>query len=304
VGWQALFLATKSSYTPSELRTIQGGWFLPSMDAKVSPARRWIPLLGEFIWQEALCAIFAIAVLTLLFLSHVIRIPGLPRYDVLFVSCVVIQAVMVRYRLETVDEAKTIALFHIVGLCLELFKVNAGSWSYPEPAYLKFAGVPLFSGFMYAAIGSYVVQAWKRFDLRMSSWPADWAVILVCILIYGNFFSLHYMRDLRWPIILFICLVFRKVWVSFSVSNERFRMPLLSSFCLIGLAVWVAENIGTRLHAWQYPYQASGWTHVDFGKLSSWSLMVILSVVMVAQLKRVKEQLAASRAAVLATKEV
>ena len=254
-------------------------------------ARKWLGLLEEFIWQEALCCIFPVSVLSLLLLSQIIRIPGLPRYDILFVSCIFIQAVMVRFRLETFDEAKTIALFHVVGLALEIFKVNQGSWSYPEPAYLKIAGVPLFSGFMYASIGSYVVQAWKRLDLKMSSWPADWSVVAVCILIYLNFFTLHYMRDMRWPIIAFICLVFRKVWVSFRISDQRIRMPLLFSFLLIGIAVWTAENIGTRLHAWQYPYQAAGWTHVDFGKLSSWSLMVILSVVMVAQLKRVKEQL-------------
>ena len=262
------------------------------MDAMSAAARKWFGLAGEFLWQEALCSIFPVCVLTLLLLSQIIRIHGLPRYDVLFVSCVFIQALMVRYRLETIDEAKTIALFHVIGLCLELFKVNQGSWSYPEPAYLKFAGVPLFSGFMYASIGSYVVQAWKKLDLKMSSWPADWAVILVCVLIYANFFTLHYVSDFRWPIIALICVVFRKVWVSFRVSEQRFRMPLLVSFSLIGMAVWVAENIGTRLHAWQYPYQASGWTHVDFGKLSSWSLMVILSVVLVAQLKRVKEQIA------------
>ena len=109
---------------------------------------RWGRLFGEFVWQEALCSIFPICVLSLLLLSHVIRIPGLPRYDVLFVSCLVIQWLMVRYKLETVDEAKTIALFHLIGLALELFKVNHGSWSYPEFAYLKIGGVPIFSGFM------------------------------------------------------------------------------------------------------------------------------------------------------------
>ncbi len=262
-------------------------------------ARFWLSLFGEFLWQEALCSIFPICVLGLLLLSQIIRIPGLPRYDVLFVSCIFIQAAMVRYRLETIDEAKTIALFHLIGLGLELFKVNQGSWAYPEPAYLKFAGVPLFSGFMYASIGSYVVQAWKKLDLKMSSWPSAWTVVAVCVLIYGNFFALHYMQDLRWPIIALICVAFRKVWVSFRVLDEHFRMPLLVSFMLIGMAVWVAENIGTRLHAWQYPYQAQGWTHVDFGKLSSWSLMVILSVVLVAQLKKVKEVLKNSEAQML-----
>jgi len=260
----------------------------------ISRMKRWAGMALDFVWQEALCCIFPIAVLVLIYLSQVIRIPGLPRYDVLFVACIFIQALMVRFRLETLDEARTIALFHVIGLCLELFKVNQGSWSYPEGAYLKFAGVPLFSGFMYASVGSYVVQAWKRFDLKMSSWPADWTVVLVCVLLYANFFTLHYIPDLRWPIIAMICIAFRKVWVSFTVSSQRLRMPLLTSFLLIGIAVWIAENIGTRLHAWQYPYQESGWTHVDFGKLSSWSLMVILSVVLVAELKRVKEQLTQS----------
>ena len=254
--------------------------------------RRALRLFWEFVWLEAVCCLFPFCVLGLLLLSHVIRIPGLPRYDVLFVACLFIQALMVRYRLETVDEAKTIALFHVIGLALELFKVNAGSWAYPEPAYLKFAGVPLFSGFMYASVGSYVVQAWKRLDLKMSSWPPGWAVVLVAVLTYGNFFSNHYIVDLRWPIIALICVVFWRVWASFVVGGQRFRMPLLASFLGIGVFVWVAENIGTRLHAWQYPYQADGWTHVDFGKLSSWSLLVIISVVLVAQLKRVKEGLA------------
>ena len=250
--------------------------------------------VGEFLWQEALCSIFPISVLGLLLLSRLIRVPGVPRYDILFVACFYIQCLMVRFKLETVDEAKTIALFHVIGLALEIFKVNVGSWQYPEAAYLKFAGVPLFSGFMYASIGSYVCQAWKRLDLRMSAWPPGWMVATVCALIYANFFADHYIADLRWAIIALICIAFRQVWVSFQILDRRFRMPLLSSFLLIGLAVWVAENIGTRLHAWQYPYQAAGWTHVDFGKLSSWSLMVILSVVLVAQLKRVKEQLQAT----------
>src|SRR4051794_40661485 len=104
------------------------------MDVAAAPAS-WTRLVWEFVWQEVLCCLFPGSVLLLLLLSKVIHIPGLPRYDVLFVSCVFIQAFMVRWKLETVDEAKTIALFHVIGLALELFKVNAGSWSYPEAAY-------------------------------------------------------------------------------------------------------------------------------------------------------------------------
>jgi uncharacterized membrane protein YoaT (DUF817 family) len=253
-------------------------------------------IMLEFVWQESLCCLFAFAVLGLLFLSRLVQVPGIPRYDLIFLMCLAIQFVMIKSRMETPDEAKTIAMFHVIGLGLELFKVNAGSWSYPEAGYLKIGGVPLFSGFMYASVGSYVVQAWKRLDLKMSHWPSNRAVIIAAALTYGNFFTNHYMADFRWPIIGLLCWIFRKVWVSFRIADWRGRMPLLSSFICIGSFVWVAENIGTRLHAWEYPYQAKGWTHVDFGKLSSWSLLVIITVILVAQLKKVKHDLTEQQA--------
>jgi hypothetical protein len=54
---------------------------------------------------------------------------------------------------------------------MEVFKVKAGSWAYPEPAWTKFGGVPLFSGFMYASVASFLIQVWHRLDLRMERWP-------------------------------------------------------------------------------------------------------------------------------------
>jgi len=70
-------------------------------------------------------------------------------------------------KLETLDEFKSICLFHVIGFVLEVFKTSAGirSWAYPEFAYSKVLGVPLFSGFMYAAVGSYVIQAWRLLDV-------------------------------------------------------------------------------------------------------------------------------------------
>src|SRR5262249_11577376 len=64
-------------------------------------------------------------------------------------------------------------LFHLLGFALEVFKTSSGiqSWSYPDFAYTKLFGVPLFSGFMYAAVGSYIIQAWRLFDLRIRHHP-------------------------------------------------------------------------------------------------------------------------------------
>ena len=96
-----------------------------------------------------------------LFFAAVFSMPrgglwGVPRYDALLVIALAIQAWMVWAKLETVDELKAICLFHVVGFALEVFKTSSGikSWAYPDFAYTKVLGVPLFSGFMYAAVAA------------------------------------------------------------------------------------------------------------------------------------------------------
>lgn len=83
---------------------------------------------------------------------------ALPRYDALVIACLVIQGVLLWFRMETVQEAKVILVFHVVGTVMELFKTSVGSWNYPEFSYLRIGHVPLFSGFMYASVGSYLAS--------------------------------------------------------------------------------------------------------------------------------------------------
>ena len=80
---------------------------------------------------------------------------------------------MLAFRLETWAEARVILVFHVVGTIMELFKTAAGSWIYPEPSILRIADVPLFSGFMYAAVGSYIARIWRIFEPRPELSPAD-----------------------------------------------------------------------------------------------------------------------------------
>jgi uncharacterized membrane protein YoaT (DUF817 family) len=72
-------------------------------------------------------------------------------------------------------------------------------------------------------------------------------------------------------------------------------MPLVLSLALIGFFVWVAENFGTLFHGWQYPDQAAGWRLVHTSKISSWGLLVIISVMLVGELKRLKAGLKSGR---------
>lgn len=197
------------------------------------------------------------------------------------------QAILVWSKLETIGELKVVCVFHVLGLCLELYKVNHGSWIYPESATFKFAGVPLFSGFMYASVASYFIQAWRRFDLRFPGFP-NWPwLALVGIAIYLNFFLSRAFGDNRWLIVLAVFAIFARSRVQFRSLEKQRSMPLVLGFFLIGLFVWFAENLCTYLGAWEYPHQKNGWEAVDLGKLSSWCLLVIVSFILVAALKRV-----------------
>ncbi len=100
--------------------------------------------------------------------------------------------------METRDEIKVIYLFHLIRLALELYKVNMGSWSYPEPAYTKLFGVPLYSGFMYASVASYMCQVWRRLRMDMTGWPGFMLSLLLGGAIYLNFFTHHFILDFRW----------------------------------------------------------------------------------------------------------
>jgi uncharacterized membrane protein YoaT (DUF817 family) len=187
-------------------------------------------------------------------------------------------------RWETGREVAVIVGFHLVGLALELFKVRQGSWSYPDTGLATIGDVPLYSGFMYAAVGSYVCQAWRRFELRITGYRAR-STAGVAALIYLNFFTSHATWDVRIPLAVALLLVTRRTWVHFTVGRHRHAMPLALSFVLIGFFLWAAENGATLLRAWQYPSQESVWTLVHAAKLGSWSLLVVVSIVLVATVK-------------------
>jgi uncharacterized membrane protein YoaT (DUF817 family) len=239
--------------------------------------------LLRFGWVEAQCCSFAALFFVGLALVRLVPVPVDPA-DALLLWCLGVTLVLWLVRWETGREVAVIFGFHLVGLALELFKVRQGSWSYPHTGVATVGGVPLYSGFMYAAVGSYVCQAWRRFDLRITGYRV-WSTAGVAVLIYLNFFTSHVTWDVRVPLALALLLVTRRTSVRFTVGQRRYAMPLALSFVLIGFFLWVAENAATWLRAWQYPSQESVWTLVHAAKLGSWSLLVVVSIVLVAAVK-------------------
>ena len=206
----------------------------------------------------------------------------LTRYDFLFLLAIFMQIGLLVLKFEHWSEAKVIAIFHVVGTIMEIFKTAKGSWIYPEASFFHIAGVPLFSGFMYSTIGSYIARCWRLFDFRFSNYPQQKWTMILSIAIYANFFTHHYIVDLRWLILAATAVLYGRTWIYFTCDKAPRRMPLLVGFLLVALFIWLTENIGTFTAVWLYPHQINtGWTPVGLGKLGSWYMLMIVSFVLV-----------------------
>lgn len=234
--------------------------------------------LLDFAWIQTRSCAFAIALMSGVAASGLLH--GLPvaRYDLLVVYGVLLTLL---FWLRGWENGRDVAVCHVVGLAFEIVKVSLGSWSYPEPAVLKFAGVPLYGGFLYAAVGSYVCRAWRLFDLELVRYRAR-STALVAAAVYVNFFTHHWLPDVRWPLAALLLAVTAGTWVRYTVRGRRLRMPLALSFVLIGFFLWVAENLATYLGAWRYPYQLDGWQPVGVEKFGAWSLLISVTFVLAA----------------------
>jgi uncharacterized membrane protein YoaT (DUF817 family) len=274
------------------LRALDAHLLAPPSRPDLSGLRRAVMELWYFGLKQARACLFAGLFFAAVFAVPRAGVAGIPRYDLLLLIALAIQVWMIRAKLESWDEVKAITLFHVLGFALEVFKTSAGirSWSYPDFAYTKVFGVPLFSGFMYAAVGSYIIQAWRIFDLRVRHHPPYWMAALLAAAIYANFFTHHYVPDVRWYLAACALGLYARTSVSFRPLDRDRTMPLLVSFLLIGFFVWLAENVSTFFGVWRYPDQLGAWTAVHVGKWSSWSLLVVMTFTIVANLKHIKER--------------
>ncbi len=238
--------------------------------------------------KQAWACLFGGLMLLILLLTYWLYPPdaALPRYDFITICAVLIQLTLIVFKLETVEEAKVILLFHIVGTVMEIFKTHVGSWVYPEPSYLRIAGVPLFSGFMYACVGSYIARVWRIFDFQYTRFPPIWVQCLLAVLVYVNFFAHHYVMDIRMALFAASLLIYGRTIIWFKPDEKHRPMPLIVGLLLVALFIWFAENLGTFARAWTYPDQAAGWRMVSWAKFGSWYLLMLISFVLVTLIHR------------------
>lgn len=242
----------------------------------------WLAELVMFVLKQGWAALFGGLFLIAIIGTKLIwqETWALHRYDALFLFAVTTQAVFLWAKLETWEEAKVILLFHLTGTVMEWFKVSAGSWGYPEAAVFQIMGVPLFSGFMYAAIGSYIARVMRIFRMIMAPYPPLWVTWGLAIAIYVNFFSHHFLPDIRIALFIATIVIFGRTRIWYYIGATPLWMPLPVAAFLTALMVWIAENIGTFTNTWKYAGQAR-YEWVSFSKMGSWYLLLYVSFVTV-----------------------
>ena len=283
--------------------------------------------LLAFVRLQVSAAVFGITILTLIMVSAAVWDDAWPvyRYDFLFVFVLAMQGALLAFGLETWREARVIFVFHIVGVVMEVFKTSVGSWVYPEPSLFAIGGVPLFTGFMYSAVGSYIARFWRLSGMRLSGAPPEWAGAVLALLIYVNFYSHHFLPDIRLALFVGVAVLYGRCWAYFPIAGDRgassslgstrgshrgpgdprveregdgasgsgviadrfaARLPVIALFGAVALLVYAAENIGSLSGTWLYPNQHSEWRPVPVGKLGSWFLLMIVSFTLVRAVRR------------------
>lgn len=243
--------------------------------------------LVMFVLKQGWACLFGGLLLAAIIGTRLIWQPGWPvhRYDALFLFAVATQALFLWRRLETWEEARVILLFHLTGTAMEWFKVGAGSWAYPEAGLFKLMGVPLFSGFMYAAVGSYMARVIRIFDMRFAPYPPFWLTLLLAVAIYVNFFAHHFLPDIRLALFAATVLIFGRCRIWFRIHDHDWWMPLPLAAFLSSFALWLAENVGTATGTWLYSGQTPD-RLVSLAKLGSWYLLLYVAFVTVTLVSR------------------
>lgn len=244
-----------------------------------------------FVWKQASAAIFGGCLLVAMIVTDQLWQGDWPiaRYDALLMFAIALQIVFLRLGVEQWSEVRVVALFHLTGTLMEIFKVHMGSWNYPDPSLIRVFDVPLFSGFMYAAVGSYMVRVIRLFGMEMTPFPPLWTHFALAGLVYVNFFSHHFLPDIRIALFIATVVLYGRTRISFTSGSQSYWMPLPVAAFLSSLALWVAENIGTMTGTWLYAGQEP-LEMVRFAKIGAWYLLLYVAFATVTLVVRVTPQ--------------
>lgn len=233
-----------------------------------------------FVLKHLWAGVFGGILMLAIGLSALIWQPDWPvtRYDALFVIALAVQVAFIALRLETRDEIIALAVFCAMGLGIEVFNTARGTWIYPESGRLALGNVPLFVGFMYAAVGICVLRMIRIFQMCFAPFPPRGLALGLALLIYANFFTQHLWVDIRMGLFVGSALLFGRTRIWFTpMPGRRWWMPMLLSLFLSALGVWLAENLGSLTGTWLYHGQQIP-EPVNLATLGSWYLFLCVAL--------------------------
>ncbi|PTQ75622.1 DUF817 domain-containing protein [Celeribacter persicus] len=264
---------------PTSLERRLGDWLRARLPHAITELVMFTVKMG---WAALFGGLLLIAMLA----THTLWQDNWPiaRYDALLAYALALQILFLIFRLETIGEAKVILLFHLTGTIMEIFKLHMGSWGYPGAGVIKIGGVPLFSGFMYASVGSFMARAIRLFDMRFAPYPPYWTSLLFASAIYLNFFTHHFGPDIRIGLFAASLILYARTRVWYRIGMWHW-MPMPLAGLLSAFFLWIAENVGTATRIWLYKGQSAG-ELVSFAKMGSWYLLLYVSFVTVTLVQR------------------
>lgn len=240
----------------------------------------------EFSFKAASAALFGILLLLAFAFTASMgsqEFYGFFRYDYLLFYALIIQVCLIYLKLESWAEAKVIALFHIMAMGMEIFLTHPqiASWQYPQPAIFKIMTVPLFAGFMYSAVGSFFARSLRLYQVSFEKLPSFLNMLGLAVCAYINFMSKFFIPDVRMLLFIWSIIIFWKTKIHFQLQQHQIQLPVLPILAILAFIIWIAENISTFYKIWLYPSQVDAWHMVGWGKLGSWYLLLLLSLVLV-----------------------
>ena len=106
-------------------------------------------------------------------------------------------------------------------------------------------GVPLFSGVVYATVGSYIARVIRIFDMRFAPFPSFALTLGLAAAIHANFFAHHFMPDIRLALFLATVVLLRPHEDWFRIYDRHWWMPLPLAARLSALTLRIAEKVNT-----------------------------------------------------------
>jgi uncharacterized membrane protein YoaT (DUF817 family) len=103
-------------------------------------------------------------------------------------------------------------------------------------------------------------------------------MLCLAVLSYLNFMTKFFIPDYRLVLFVWSIIIFWKTKLYFQLNDHvsKCRCSNLTFACIL---IWIAENISTFYKIWLYPSQVDAWHMVGMGKLGSWYLLLLLSLV-------------------------